>query len=271
MSTKIYDAYEVIVSTYDLISRLTELQHQWNKKIISLVAADVATTVLIPYIEDKKARITRKVFMKKFRMNYEDFKKDYAVFTQYPFIDFEGKIADSHVLMKYENSIVVYQCEGRCYFQVFGSKEFKQFLQELSDIILDFHYQNQVDRPDDITAKEYKRRCKIWKKILKDSGVPKECGIVIKYDDLPSFYDINIASRENDVIEAINDILELEMRSVIADEEFAKVIAQGKFKNSLDDYIQFRSDNQQMLSNIIEDRMKKSKLLNVLRWSRKKV
>lgn len=41
----------------------------------------------------------------------------------------------------------------------------------------DFHYQDQSDRPDDVSDGEWAFRSKVWNRVLVGSGIPSECGL----------------------------------------------------------------------------------------------
>jgi len=52
----------------------------------------------------------------------------------------------------------------------------------------EYHYQNQTDRPNDISVSEWRKRRRDWDKIFKDSSVPAMCGFRAQLT--PKYYPI---------------------------------------------------------------------------------
>lgn len=57
---------------------------------------------------------------------------------------------------------------------------------ERSKKLLDFHYQDQADRPDELTAKQWKARQKIWEELIGDK-VFRECGFIYDFFTFEDF------------------------------------------------------------------------------------
>ncbi len=57
---------------------------------------------------------------------------------------------------------------------------------EKSKKLLDFHYQDQADRPDELTAKQWKARQKIWEELIGDK-VFRECGFIYDFYTFDDF------------------------------------------------------------------------------------
>lgn len=72
------------------------------------------------------------------------------------------------------------------YMGVTGSDLSFKFLSKFDSFIEDFHYQDQSDKPDSVSDKEWKKRGKIWKEIFADTDVPRKAGFTFnifnKYD-----------------------------------------------------------------------------------------
>jgi hypothetical protein len=75
-------------------------------------------------------------------------------------------------------SVVIYVDGSKLYIQFFGVKR-ELYETEVDDgTLVDFHYQNSTDRPDDISAQEWRKRERVVHRLLdKDSsGIPSRCG-----------------------------------------------------------------------------------------------
>lgn len=44
---------------------------------------------------------------------------------------------------------------------------------------IDYHYQNSTDRPDEISAKEWRKRSADWDRTLGSMGIPAQCGFTL--------------------------------------------------------------------------------------------
>lgn len=75
------------------------------------------------------------------------------------------------------------------------------------DIAVDYHYQNQVDKPDDVSNRDWYFRETVWEDIFEDISccwVPSEAGAVYKIVDVD---DICITKEVvNDLLDAIEEL-----------------------------------------------------------------
>lgn len=75
-------------------------------------------------------------------------------------------------------SIVIYIDGAKLYIQFFGvdSELYEKEVQE--GLLVDFHYQDSADKPDDVSKQEWRARAKVVDRILSkdDSGVASRCG-----------------------------------------------------------------------------------------------
>ena len=62
-------------------------------------------------------------------------------------------------------------------YEITTKEEWKDFREKYG--VKDYHYQNQTDRPDDISQKEWSRRRKDWD-IVMPTGIPREDGTVVE-------------------------------------------------------------------------------------------
>lgn len=87
-------------------------------------------------------------------------------------------------------SVMMYHCENTMILQFIGIpflyKDSKKLLARhvKKGTLKDFHYQDQADKPEEITRKEWDFRKRIWKKIWKDVSRYSQAGFAF---DLHSF------------------------------------------------------------------------------------
>ena len=149
MSTKIYNAYK------------------WNGNIYSL----------LEFLQELKPKVWQHKldFLKNYTGSFdevlEEMKKVMWVGLNNP--------------LNVSSSAVVYFYKRKIFVQFFDVHH--SFLED--ERLQDFHYQNQVDMPDNVTNRHWNYRCKVWDAIFK-TGVPSEDGLtfgIIDYDDIWRF------------------------------------------------------------------------------------
>ena len=108
-----------------------------------------------------------------------------------------AEVDRSIMTLEYEvrNSIYIFPYKSKILFMVFGQtlqnlmyeniskEEWNDFVCKYK--ISDYHYQNQTDRPEHISKKEWNKRYKDWMEVM-PTGVPRDTGMVINitgYDD----------------------------------------------------------------------------------------
>lgn len=91
---------------------------------------------------------------------------------------------------------------------LFGTKELQDII-ENSLPLEDYHYQNQTDRPDYITARNWKQREKTWDKAIGPDYIPVNHGFSVDFNlnNLPLCLGTDNIS-ENDKTELLSDILD---------------------------------------------------------------
>lgn len=66
--------------------------------------------------------------------------------------------------------------------QFFGSSEALNIFKKHPQLT-DFNYWNNTDKEDNVSAKDWNTRKRVWDKIFKESSVPNETGLVLTYVD----------------------------------------------------------------------------------------
>lgn len=89
-----------------------------------------------------------------------------------------------------------------------------------------YPYWNNCDSPDHITACEWNQRCKDWSSVFADSGIPSECGFVVKLvSGFPPLLDTNLFSDEaNKYIDSLDKRVEFYAENFVFNEKFKENI-----------------------------------------------
>lgn len=90
-------------------------------------------------------------------------------------------------------SVTIFERKNKLYGVFFDqtNKNYKQLFDK--DIAVDYHYQNQTDKPDEISLRDWRFREEVWEDIFDDISVlwiPSEAGVVY---DIVTEDDINIS------------------------------------------------------------------------------
>ena len=86
----------------------------------------------------------------------------------------------------YSAEIQLYPLPNKILFQFFGENWIEDILQKQEDI-MDYHYQNQTDRPDDLSEEEWEQRYADWKEAM-PTWIPAKSGFGINLflaNDIP--------------------------------------------------------------------------------------
>jgi hypothetical protein len=87
-------------------------------------------------------------------------------------------------------SAVVYPYRSSLYVQFFGVLRYMYPLRVKG--LVDYHYQNQCDKPDEVSNAEWRTRKRVWDAILGDEGVPSVAGL--SYEFIAASDNLRIAS-----------------------------------------------------------------------------
>lgn len=168
MSTEIYNAYKIEKTITEILP------------ILIKVAPEIKEVCKIEYLEDIYEMAT-------FQFDKEK-EKSFDELKEYFFDDEYSK--DNHnngllaMLFPYENST---------YIMFFGNTKHIKIIEKYIDLI-DFHYQNSTDKPDEITENDWNNRINIWDKILGGDGWGKPIDYGFQFtlsEKMPcSYYDL---------------------------------------------------------------------------------
>ena len=122
------------------------------------------------------------------------------------------------LLLRYNNSLnfnssaVVYIHKNNIYVQFFGLDSIPNFDRWLRGFS-DFHYQNQTDRPPEISDEDWAARRKVWDDIFKHNSAPSKVGFVfpiIEYETIPELvYDLVAARAVNKAVNSTTKALDV--------------------------------------------------------------
>jgi hypothetical protein len=151
MSTKIYNAYKVHGMTMEqLFKYLVRLRKRYHKDCVKVVQhtfkpTDPAKSVLFYEVQQALETIMK---------------------------------TGANVVGNFQASAMVFLLDGNIYVKFFGIHDVDKYLNK--KYFEDFHYQNSTDKPDHISDKEWRHRCRTWDKIFSVDrfSVFSNCGFV---------------------------------------------------------------------------------------------
>ncbi len=129
---------------------------------------------------------------------------------------FIDKCKDKSLIWRnYDSSIQIIPYEDKLLAMYFGNSEFIKFINECK-FLTDFHYQDQTDKPDDISEEEWKLRKDIWDVAIGPDYIPSKHGVNLKLSNIEAEdfayivkmkkkYIPSMEERVNTVLEAIVD------------------------------------------------------------------
>lgn len=89
----------------------------------------------------------------------------------------------SLIWRNYDSSIQIIPYEDKLLAMYFGNSEFIKFINKCK-FLTDFHYQNQTDKPDDISEEEWKLRKDIWDVAIGPDYIPNKHGVNLKLSNI---------------------------------------------------------------------------------------
>lgn len=97
---------------------------------------------------------------------YEDSKSNFA-------IDFE---------FDYNCEVVLFPLKDKTLLMYFGNSDLRKVVDNLP-YLSDYHYQNQTDKPENVSEEEWNQRKKDWDEALSRDGIPTKHGLTVKLFD----------------------------------------------------------------------------------------
>ncbi len=190
MSTKIYDAFilDKSIKTFDDLSKFNQnLKENIQKEAETKIAKDIARRIQL--ILDVYEFYGDSILKKK--VNIDDKRKEAMGYIiehknddPIPHLWFEEVYSHYPQMLKdlkpyaciHEVKIMYFACGRKILAMAFGDHSYFHHFYE-NELLKDYHYQNQTDRPEDISAREYSQRSKDWNKAIGPDYIPVNHGL----------------------------------------------------------------------------------------------
>lgn len=79
-----------------------------------------------------------------------------------------------------KSEICIYPIKNKILFMYFGNSNYQQYIEQ-QDNVLDYHYQNQCDRPEGISKQSYERRRANWDIAIGPDYIPINHGFSVQF------------------------------------------------------------------------------------------
>ena len=188
MSTKIYDAYK-LTNNYDLVSlntALSDLRKQVTKQCEDLITNIVVRKFLklqyMTLLHGTKCSIntdkTTTSILEK--MLQHDMKAAWG----YLYCKTTSDIADVSITTRpsgynFYNNLLLFPMQDKILAMYFGNADIRRFI-ENHEMFEDYHYQNQCDKPDDISDEEWNKRESDWNTAIGPDYIPANHGLQVQ-------------------------------------------------------------------------------------------
>lgn len=201
MSTKIYDAYKFThnYSIYELSQTFdnlrTEIKEICDRDILQKVIAktlyfynfkqahrDVLVAEMVVSTDPKNHPDTQNRYIHSiWKAVQEDRWNTVYVDVYFHIIDEISKAAKSPFRGDYDYKCVlqIVPMETKTLAMFFGNPMLRDYLESRHDFLIDYHYQNQTDQPDDISDAEWNIREKDWDKAIGPDYIPSQHGFTV--------------------------------------------------------------------------------------------
>jgi hypothetical protein len=170
MSTKIYDAYEWKGSIEELMPVLIDYRNTYQ-------------TELREHLYDSPFVLK---LLKEYGVDFELEKNIVKELTE------ATRSMERHPFA-FEASVVVLLHKGRIFVKKFGFGGWFKPTELEHEKLVDFHYQNQVDTPDDVSYEEFEERGRVWDEILGSRGVIGKVGLSYDFFEEYDIWDVAVS------------------------------------------------------------------------------
>lgn len=217
MSTKIYDAYKLThdYSMYELSEIFdglrTEIKEICNRDILQKVIAktlhfynfkqvngDVLVAEMVTSTDPKvnpnpKNRYIHSIW----KAVQEDKWATVYIDVYMQILDEISKDAKSPFRGDYDYrcTLQIIPMETKTLAMFFGNPMLRDYLESRHDFLVDYHYQNQTDRPENISENLWNLREKDWEKAIGPDYIPKQHGFAVDLFDTDNIMPIFVPSK----------------------------------------------------------------------------
>ena len=229
MSTKIYNAYKFKenLSTEELNNTI----NLWRKMCKTIVEKEYAKIILRKYTSliDMKLIYGDKKINELLELNKEkpnmiqiltalknEKYRELLFYIHMYYSDIINKESQSHIKNILTCEMTIHPLKNKTIFMLFGNQNLINMIEQ-QDIVKDYHYQNQTDKPDEISDKEWDERCMDWNDAIGPDYIPINHGlsatIINKNDDEFSF--LNQYTKVNGISEDLFPTIKQRIQSVL--------------------------------------------------------
>ena len=212
MSTKIYNAFIVKAKNPTSFSTLMDIAQSTRCRMLAAFRDNFGKTVLIRLFkivdlvafygndilemdkfkqldDNRKELIQKWIKIKNTHTNNSDAKRHLMLW--FAAIDSMTislkKLENEYHESNHKAKMMFIPCGRKTLGMFFGDDSYYKILFEDTENIADYHYQNQTDRPDDISDAEWRRRAKDWNKAIGPDYIPLNHGMeftLLDYDNV---------------------------------------------------------------------------------------
>jgi hypothetical protein len=195
MSTKIYDAYR-FTKSYNM-KQMMPILDQWRTDITNKATEEYAKLFLrhftywcdliTVYGDDKIDEIIEKNKNGKYKddryleilaaAHNRDISSLKIAIDNW--LDGLMHKSDRNVIANmFKCDLYIYPISRKILFMAFGNMDFIDYI-AMQDVVQDYHYQNQTDKPDDISESSWQKRYEDWEEAIGPDFVPSNHGLSI--------------------------------------------------------------------------------------------
>lgn len=149
MSTKIYNAYKFLGSREELVPFLQQVRFDVQSEFLNVYS---------------NLELSKTTSYELYDMICESIEKEKHTLN-----------SSSCVCVFFHNSGIYLQFYFPYSIGLF-SRRASHLIKKWEDKLIDFHYQNQGDKPDEISEEEWQKRADIWDEIFQTSDIPALAG-----------------------------------------------------------------------------------------------
>lgn len=229
MSTKIYNAYKFKENLS--IKELNNTINLWRKMCKTIVEKEYAKIILRKYTSliDMKLIYGDKKINELLELNKEkpnmiqiltalknEKYRELLFFIHMYYSDIINKESQSHIKNILTCKMTIHPLENKTIFMLFGNQNLINMIEQ-QDIVEDYHYQNQTDKPDEISEKEWNERCMDWNDAIGPDYIPINHGLsatLINKDD-NEFSFLNQYTTVNGISEDLFPTIKQRIQSVL--------------------------------------------------------
>ena len=99
----------------------------------------------------------------------------------------------------YRCTLQIIPMKAKTLVMYFGNPMLRDYMESRHDLLIDYHYQNQTDQPDDISDAEWDMREKDWDKAIGPDYIPKQHGFTVDLFDTDNIMPIFVPSKAKPV------------------------------------------------------------------------